>query len=104
MSLGVRLVYFTVICVLTWAQIIGCIVGLLRIEAVARWRVSVRMAVAGLAAALRRIVEFSQMSGKFAVEANEMGAVRLLAEHKLPFVAGPTLNVFNGRLLRHHRE
>lgn len=49
--------------------------------------------------ALRRIVEFSQMSGKCAVEANEMGAVRLLAEHKLPFVAGPTLNVFNGQTL-----
>ena len=42
--------------------------------------------------ALRRIVA----NGEFLVEANEMGAVRLLAEAKLPFVAGPTLNVFNG--------
>lgn len=45
--------------------------------------------------ALRRIVE----NGKFSVEANEMGAVRLLAEKKIPFVAGPTLNVFNSHTL-----
>ncbi|HZV53546.1 MAG TPA: U32 family peptidase [Rhodocyclaceae bacterium] len=45
--------------------------------------------------ALRRIVD----NGKFAVEANEMGAVRLLAEKKIPFVAGPTLNVFNSHTL-----
>jgi collagenase-like PrtC family protease len=45
---------------------------------------------------LRRIVD----NGHFAVEANEMGAVRLLAEQRLPFVAGPTLNVFNGETLR----
>ena len=49
MSLGVRLVYFTVICVLLgpdhWLH---CRVAAHR--AVARWRVSVRMAVAGLAA------------------------------------------------------
>lgn len=44
---------------------------------------------------LRRIVA----NGEFLVEANEMGAVRLLAEAKLPFVAGPTLNVFNGHTL-----
>jgi collagenase-like PrtC family protease len=45
--------------------------------------------------ALRRMVD----NGKFAVEANEMGAVRLLAEKKVPFVAGPTLNVFNAETL-----
>ncbi len=45
--------------------------------------------------ALRRIVD----NGNFAVEANEMGAVRLLTERKIPFVAGPTLNVFNGQTL-----
>lgn len=45
--------------------------------------------------ALRRIVD----NGRFAVEANEMGAVRLLAEKAIPFVAGPTLNVFNGHTL-----
>jgi len=45
--------------------------------------------------ALRRIVD----NGSFAVEANEMGAVRLLAEKKIPFIAGPTLNVFNSQTL-----
>lgn len=45
--------------------------------------------------ALRRIVD----NGKFAIEANEMGAVRLLADKKIPFVAGPTLNVFNAHTL-----
>ena len=46
--------------------------------------------------ALRRLVD----NNHFAVEANEMGAVRLLAEHKLPFVAGMSLNVFNGHTLQ----
>jgi collagenase-like PrtC family protease len=45
--------------------------------------------------ALRRIV-----SDGCAVEANEMGAVRLCAEAKRPFVAGPTLNVFGPETLR----
>ncbi len=45
--------------------------------------------------ALRRLVD----NGKFLVEANEMGAVRLLAEKKLPWVAGMSLNVFNGHTL-----
>lgn len=45
--------------------------------------------------ALRRMVD----NGRFTVEANEMGAVRLLAERKTPFVAGPTLNVFNAETL-----
>ena len=45
---------------------------------------------------LRRLVD----NGRFTVEANDMGAVRLLAERKLPFVAGPTLNVFNAETLR----
>ncbi|OIQ95912.1 peptidase family U32 [mine drainage metagenome] len=39
-------------------------------------------------------------NGRFRVEANDMGAVRLLGEKHLPFVAGPTLNVFNGETLR----
>ncbi|CAB1367338.1 U32 family peptidase [Denitratisoma oestradiolicum] len=46
--------------------------------------------------ALRREVG----NGRCTVEANEMGAVRMLAEKKLPFVAGPTLNIFNGETLR----
>ncbi len=33
--------------------------------------------------------------GRFLVEANEWGAVRLLAEKGAPFVAGPTLNAYN---------
>lgn len=34
-------------------------------------------------------------NGRFLVEANDYGAVRLLAEAGAPFVAGPTLNVYN---------
>jgi collagenase-like PrtC family protease len=45
--------------------------------------------------ALRRLVD----NHWFRVEANEMGAVRLLAEKKLPFVAGLSLNVFNSQTL-----
>lgn len=41
--------------------------------------------------ALRKIVD----NGPFRVEANEFGAVRLLFEDGLPFVAGPALNVYN---------
>ncbi|MGA9163489.1 MAG: U32 family peptidase [Thiobacillus sp.] len=44
---------------------------------------------------LRRIVS----DGRFAVEANEWGAVRLLSEAGVPFVAGPTLNVYNHETL-----
>src|SRR5512143_3995677 len=44
---------------------------------------------------LRRIVA----DGRFAVEANEWGAVRLLSEAGVPFVAGPTLNVYNPETL-----
>jgi collagenase-like PrtC family protease len=40
---------------------------------------------------LRRIVS----DGRFQAEANEWGAVRLLSEAGVPFVAGPTLNVYN---------
>ena len=44
---------------------------------------------------LRRIVA----DGRFLVEANEWGAVRLLAEVGAPFVAGSTLNVYNPQTL-----
>jgi len=40
---------------------------------------------------LRRLVR----DGRFLVEANDWGAVRLLAEMGAPFVAGPTLNVYS---------
>jgi O2-independent ubiquinone biosynthesis protein UbiV len=45
--------------------------------------------------ALRRAVD----NQRFMVEANEMGAVRLLAKQGIPFVAGPTLNIFNAETL-----
>jgi collagenase-like PrtC family protease len=41
--------------------------------------------------ALRKVVA----DRRFLVEANEWGAVRLLAEARHPFVAGPTLNAYN---------
>jgi O2-independent ubiquinone biosynthesis protein UbiV len=44
---------------------------------------------------LRRIVS----DGRFLVEANEWGAVRLLSEAGAAFVAGPTLNVYNPETL-----
>ena len=43
---------------------------------------------------LRRIAA----NGEFAVEANEMGAVRLLAG-RVPFIAGPHLNLYNNESL-----
>ncbi len=45
--------------------------------------------------ALRKLVEAAGTAGDLSVEANEWGAVRLLAEQGIPFVAGPTLNVYN---------
>jgi collagenase-like PrtC family protease len=44
---------------------------------------------------LRRMVG----DGRFLVEANEWGAVRLLSAAGVPFVAGPTLNVYNHETL-----
>ena len=44
---------------------------------------------------LRRIAS----DGRFLIEANEWGAVRLLAEAGAAFVAGPTLNVYNPETL-----
>ena len=44
--------------------------------------------------ALRRIAA----NGDFTVEANEMGAVRLLTGH-VPFIAGPHLNIYNNETL-----
>ena len=41
--------------------------------------------------ALRKLIA----DGRFLVEANEWGAVRLLAEQGAAFVAGPTLNAYN---------
>lgn len=47
-------------------------------------------------ASLRRLVD----NGRFCVEANDMSAVQLLRERRLPFVGGPTLNVYNHVALR----
>lgn len=63
MGIDVRLVYFTTIGFLTWAQVIGCIIGLGRIEATNRWRVPVRMTVAGLVAALPSTGEIIVLHG-----------------------------------------
>ena len=38
-------------------------------------------------------------NGKFSVEANDMGAVRLLAAARVPFVAGPHINTYNPQTL-----
>ncbi len=48
---------------------------------------------------LHRITE----NGKFGVEANDMGAVRCLSG-KLPFVAGPHLNIYNAPTLQFMAE
>ncbi|MER2531809.1 MAG: U32 family peptidase [Candidatus Competibacter sp.] len=45
---------------------------------------------------LRRLCE----NGRFTVEANDMGAVRLLSEQKAAFVLGTGINVYSSRTLR----
>ncbi len=45
---------------------------------------------------LRRICS----NGEFLVEANDMAAVQLLSAAGLPFVAGPTVNIYNAATLR----
>jgi len=49
--------------------------------------------------ALRRLIDAAAADRRLRVEANDFGAVRLLAELELPFVAGPGLNVFNPQTL-----
>ena len=39
-------------------------------------------------------------NGDLLVEANEIGAVQLMADQKLPFVAGPSLNIYNAYTLK----
>ncbi|MDF2073232.1 U32 family peptidase [Pseudomonas mendocina] len=46
-------------------------------------------------ASLRRLCD----NGELLVEANDMGAVQLLADRGLPFVAGPALNLYNAHAL-----
>lgn len=38
-------------------------------------------------------------NGDFTVEANDMAAVQLLSEHKVPFTCGPTINIYNAQTL-----
>ena len=45
---------------------------------------------------LRRLCD----NGELMVEANDMAAVQLMAEKKLPFVAGPAINIYNARSLQ----
>lgn len=45
---------------------------------------------------LRRLCD----NGELLVEANDMAAVQLMAEKKLPFVTGPAINVYNARALQ----
>lgn len=44
---------------------------------------------------LRRLCE----NGEFMVEANDMAAVRFLSQQRIPFVAGPALNLYGGASL-----
>ena len=50
--------------------------------------------------AVRRLMDAAKDDVRLTVEANEMGAVRQLAVRGQKFVAGPTLNVFNGHTLQ----
>lgn len=38
-------------------------------------------------------------NGEFRVEANDMAAVQMLAENKVPFSCGPTINIYNAQTL-----
>lgn len=50
--------------------------------------------------AVRRLMDAARDDTRLTVEANEMGAVRQLAARGQKFVAGPTLNLFNGHTLK----
>ena len=52
---------------------------------------------------LRRLRKIAEQ-GKFRVEANDMGAVKLAREHGIPFVAGATLNIYNETTLGLFRD
>lgn len=46
-------------------------------------------------AALKRMVD----NGDFLVEANDLATIQLATERGLPFITGPTVNIYNGRTL-----
>lgn len=39
-------------------------------------------------------------NGELSVEANDMGAIQLLSEYKVPFVCGPAINCYNAQTLK----
>lgn len=39
-------------------------------------------------------------NGEFKVEANDLGAIQLLSEQKMPFVCGPAINCYNAHVLK----
>lgn len=43
-------------------------------------------------------------NGEFLVEANDVGAVQMLHERGLPFVTGPSVNIYNAATLRHYQR
>ena len=45
---------------------------------------------------LRQICE----NGQFKVEANDLGAVQILSENKVPFICGPAINCYNASVLK----
>lgn len=47
--------------------------------------------------ALRKLCQ----NGRLRVEANDLTAVQLLSEQSVPFVCGPSVNIYNHRSLRH---
>ncbi|MCU7932819.1 MAG: U32 family peptidase [Candidatus Thiodiazotropha sp. (ex Codakia rugifera)] len=45
---------------------------------------------------LRRLCE----NGRFMIEANDIGAVQIMTKKQLPFVTGPTVNIYNAATLK----
>ena len=46
---------------------------------------------------LRRICD----NGRFTVEANDIGAVQILSKKQLPFITGPSINIYNPETLKY---
>ena len=56
-SLGVRLIYFGTTAILIWLQVLGFALLLSQVEAIGRWSIATRMALAGLLAAIPGTIE-----------------------------------------------
>ena len=61
-SLGVRLVYFGTTAVLIWLQVLGFALLLSQVEALQRWSIAARMALAGVLAAIPGTIEIIVLS------------------------------------------